>query len=44
MKFIIEKGSMLIIKSKTTQKEGIEHPNQERIKILGEKETYLVAR
>ena len=41
MEFGIEKGAMLIKKSKKRQMtEGIELPNQENIWTLGEKETY----
>ena len=41
MEFGIEKCSMLIMRSRKRQMtEGIERPNQEKIRTLGEKETY----
>ncbi len=41
MEFNIEKQAMLIMKSgKQQMTEGIELPNQEKIRTLGEKETY----
>ena len=41
MEFGIEKYNILIIKSwKRYKNEGMELPNQEKIKTLGEKETY----
>ena len=40
MKFDIEKRAMSLMKSgKRVIKEGIEMPNQKRIRMLGEKET-----
>ena len=41
MKFSIEKWAILIMKIvKREKKEGIELPNQESIRTLGEKENY----
>ena len=41
MEFGIEKCTMLIMRSRKRQiSEGIELPNQDRIRMLGEKETY----
>ena len=41
MEFGVEKGAMLIMKSRKRQMtEGIELLNQEKIRTLGEKETY----
>ena len=41
MEYDIEKYAMLIIKSRKQQTtEGIELPNQNKIRTLGEKETY----
>ena len=41
MEFIIEKCAMLVMKSgKRHLVNGMELPNQEKIKTLGEKETY----
>ena len=41
MEFSIEKCAMLITKSNKRHKtDGIELPNQEKIRMLGEKETY----
>ena len=41
MEFVVEKCAMLIMRSgKRQMTEGIELPNQERIRTLGEKETY----
>ena len=41
MEFVIEKGAMLVIKNgKWNMTEGVELPNQEKIRTLGEKETY----
>ena len=45
MKFFIEKWAITIIKSCRRQiTEGIELPNQERIRTFGEKETYISLR
>ena len=41
MEFVIEKCTMLIMKSRKLHRmEGTELPNQDKIKILEEKETY----
>ena len=40
MKFSIEKYAMFIMWNGKKVTEGIEFPNQERIRTLGEKETY----
>ena len=40
MEFDIEKGAMLVMKSGNRLKTGVELPNQEKIRRLGEKETY----
>ena len=40
MEFGIEKCTMLIMRSRKQQMEGLELPNQEKIRTPGEKETY----
>ena len=41
MEFCIKKGVMLVMKSgKRNMTNGMELPNQEKIKMLGEKESY----
>ncbi len=44
MEFAIEKCSMLIMRSGKYTQQGIELPNQEKIRTLGEKETYKYLR
>ena len=45
MEYSIEKCTMLIMKSgKWRKTEGMEQPNQENIRTLGEKETYKYLR